>query len=154
MFKLITFWMANMKKMVCYSTLNPHLIYHLMSLLWILNLSLKLIAEPMYCFPQHLHDIKYIAILEVHFKMPLTLYLRLVAKQVNSVEVTTKLVQMSYFWHFSEELECWLWYRLFYWLGYYRLFYHRIYSRLEFILCRNQLTYFFMLTIWRASLWY
>ena len=42
--------------------------------------------------------------------MPLTLYLRLVAKQVNSVEATKKLVQMSHlFWHFSEELECWLW---------------------------------------------
>ena len=38
--------------------------------------------------------------------MPLTLYLRLVAKQVNLVEVTKKLVQMSHFWHFSEELEC------------------------------------------------
>ena len=59
----------------------------------------------MYCFPQHLHDIKYIAFL--HFKTPLTLYLRLVAKQVNSVEATKKLVQMSHlFWHFSEELEC------------------------------------------------
>ena len=60
----------------------------------------------MYCFPQHLHDIKYITFLEVHFKMPLTLYLRLVAKQVNSVEVTKTLVQMSHFRYFSEELEC------------------------------------------------
>ena len=32
------------------------------------------------------------------------------------------------------------------------IFYHRIYSRLEFISCRNQLTYFFMLTTWRVSL--
>ena len=39
--------------------------------------------------------------------LPLILYLRLVAKQVNSVEGTKKLVQMSHlFWHFSEELEC------------------------------------------------
>ena len=61
----------------------------------------------MYCFPQHLHHIKYITFLEVHFKMPLTLYLCLVAKQVNSVEATKKLVQMSHlFCHFSEELEC------------------------------------------------
>ena len=61
----------------------------------------------MYCYPQHLHDIKYITFLEVHFKMPLTLYLLLVAKQVNSVELTKKLVQISHlFWHFSEELEC------------------------------------------------
>ena len=61
----------------------------------------------MYCLPQHLHDIKYTTFLEVHFKMPLTLYLRLVAKQVNSVEATKKLVQMSrLLWHFSEELEC------------------------------------------------
>ena len=50
----------------------------------------------MYYFPQHLHDIKYIAFLETHFKMPLTLYLRLVAKQLNSVEATKKLVQMSH----------------------------------------------------------
>ena len=58
----------------------------------------------MYCFPQHLHDIKHITFLEMHFKMPLTLYLRLVAKQVNSVEATKTLVQMSHlFWHFSEE---------------------------------------------------
>ena len=58
----------------------------------------------MYCFPQHLHDIKYITFLEVHFKMPLILYLRLVAKQVNSVEATKNLVQMSHlFWHFSED---------------------------------------------------
>ena len=36
--------------------------------------------------------------------MPLTSYLRLVAKQVNSVEATKKLVQMSHlFWHFSED---------------------------------------------------
>ena len=36
--------------------------------------------------------------------MPLTLYLRLVAKQVNSVEATKKLVQMSHlFWHFSKK---------------------------------------------------
>ena len=61
----------------------------------------------MYCFPQHLLDIKYITFLEVHFKMSLTLYLHLVAKQVNYVEATKKLVQMSYlFWHFSQELEC------------------------------------------------
>ena len=61
----------------------------------------------MHCFPQHLHDIKYITFLEVHFKMSLTLYLRLVAKQVNSVEATKKLVHMPHlFWHFSEELEC------------------------------------------------
>ena len=61
----------------------------------------------MYCFPQHLHYIKYITFLEVHFKMPLTLYLRLVAKQVNSVEATKTLVQMSHLlWHFSEKLEC------------------------------------------------
>ena len=59
----------------------------------------------MYCLPQHLHDIKCITFLEVHFKMPLTLNLRLVAKQVNSVEATKKLVQVSHLlWHFSEEL--------------------------------------------------
>ena len=52
------------------------------------------------CFPQHLHDIKYITFLEVHFKMALTLYLRLIAKQVNFVEATKKFVQMSHlFWH-------------------------------------------------------
>ena len=50
----------------------------------------------MYCLPQHLHDIKYITCLEVHFKMLLTLCLRLVAKQVNSVEATKKLLQMSH----------------------------------------------------------
>ena len=61
----------------------------------------------MYCLPQHLHDNKYITFLEVLFKMPLALYLRLVAKQVNSVEATKKLAHKSYlFWHFSEELEC------------------------------------------------
>ena len=48
----------------------------------------------MYCSIQHLHDIKYITFLEVHFKISLTLYLRLVAKQPNSAEATTKLVQM------------------------------------------------------------
>ena len=61
----------------------------------------------MYCLPQHLHDNKYITFLEVLFKMPLALYLLLVAKQVNSVEATKKLAHKSYlFWHFSEELEC------------------------------------------------
>ena len=96
--------MANIKKMVCYSTL-----YFTCDDVTFMNSKsyLKPIAEPMYCFPQHLHDIKYITFLEVHFKMPLTLYFRLVAKQVNSVEATKKLVQVSHlFWHFSEELEC------------------------------------------------
>ena len=61
----------------------------------------------MYCSPQRLDDIKYIRLLEVDFKMPLNLYLHLVAKQVNSVEATKKLVQMSHlFCYFSEELEC------------------------------------------------
>ena len=32
-----------------------------------------------------------------------------------------------------------------------KIFYHRIYSRLEFISCRNQLTHFFIPTIWRVS---
>ena len=44
----------------------------------------------MYCLPQHLHDNKYITFLEVLFKMPLALYLRLLAKQVNSLEATKK----------------------------------------------------------------
>ena len=46
---------------------------------------------------QHLHNIKWITFLDVHFKMPLTLYLRLLAKQVNSVEATRKLEHMSHF---------------------------------------------------------
>ena len=95
--------MANIKKMVCYST--P--CFTCVDVTFMNSKSLKPKAEPMYCFPQHLYDLKYIAFLEVHFKMAVTLYLRLVAKQVNSVEATKKLVQMSHlFWHFSEELEC------------------------------------------------
>ena len=31
-----------------------------------------------------------------------------------------------------------------------QIFYHIIYLRLEFISCRNQLTHFFMLTIWQV----
>ena len=44
----------------------------------------------MYCLPQHLHDIKCFTFLEGNFKMPLALYLRLLAKQVNSLEATKK----------------------------------------------------------------
>ena len=80
---------------------TPHLTLPvLMSLLWILNLSLKLIAEPMYCFPQHLHDINYIAFLEVHFKIILTLYLHLFSKQANSVKATTFSADITSFMEF------------------------------------------------------
>ena len=72
----------------------------LMSLLWILNLSLKLIAEPMYCFPQHLHHIKYITFLEVHFKILWTLCLHLVSKQANSVEATKFSANVTSFMEF------------------------------------------------------
>ena len=61
---------------------------------------LKLIAEPMYCFPQHLHDINYIAFLEVHFKIILTLHLHLFSKQANSVEATKFSADITSFMEF------------------------------------------------------
>ena len=32
------------------------------------------------------------------------------------------------------------------------IFYHRVYSRLESLSCRNQLMYFFIITVWQISL--
>ena len=54
----------------------------------------------MYCFPQHLHDINYIAFLEVHFKIILTLYLHLFSKQANSVKATTFSADITSFMEF------------------------------------------------------
>ena len=41
------------------------------SLMWILNLSLKLMAEPTYCSLQFAHVIKYIKLQLSHDKLPL-----------------------------------------------------------------------------------
>ena len=89
--------MTNIQKMVCYFTL-----YFTCVDVTFMNYKsfLKLIAEPMYCFPQHLHDINYIAFLEVHFKIILILYLHLFSKQANSVEATTFSVDITSFMEF------------------------------------------------------
>ena len=89
--------MTNIQKMVCYFT--PY--FTCVDVTFMNSKSfLKLLAEPMYCFPQHLHDIKYIAFLEVHFKIILTLYLNLVSKQAHSVEATKFSAEVTSFMEF------------------------------------------------------
>ena len=75
---------------------TPHLILPvLMSFLWIWNLYLKPVAEPIYCLPQHF-------MLSDKVKEPLILYWRLVAWQVNSVDNTRKFLQiLDLLLHFS-----------------------------------------------------
>ena len=57
----------------------PHLILPVsISLLWIRNLSLKPVPQPIYCLLQHLQFIKQIMFLVLQVKVPLVLYLRFV----------------------------------------------------------------------------
>ena len=84
---------------------TPHLTLPVfISILWILNDSLKLVVDPTYCLPPHLQNIKQMTFLLSHFKIPIIFYFCLVAKQVKSEKITKMFLQMSHFlFNFSIE---------------------------------------------------
>ena len=73
--EIFCFYMADLQTFKRWLA-TPHLILPiLMSLLWIRNLSLKPVAEPIYCLPQHLHAIRQIIFFVLQVKKPLILYI-------------------------------------------------------------------------------